>query len=107
MPLAARSQELRLILAGVAFLLACVGWSLVAPRVSPLAKAAEAVRAGRTTSIELDDELTVDDLSHLSDLTSLKELSLPGARVTDAGLAHIANLTNLTALNIAAERLTD
>jgi hypothetical protein len=102
------TPEFRFTVAGLAVLLAAVVWSLLAPRVSALSDAIEAVRAGRTDKIEIDAATVGDeDLALISDLNGLRVLALPNGRFTDAGIKHLAGLTRLTALNLPAVGLTD
>ena len=42
-----------------------------------------------------------DDMIHLKELTSLKELSLCDAQITDAGMKHLRQLTNLVVLDLS------
>lgn len=56
-------------------------------------------------------EFTDDGLSHLKNLTSIKDLSIGGffgnPKITDVGLAHLENLKNLERLDLAGVALTD
>jgi hypothetical protein len=48
-----------------------------------------------------------DWLSHLSELTELRDLDLFGRSISDSGMGHLAGLTNLTKLNLSATQITD
>jgi hypothetical protein len=68
-----RPPRINFTIGGAIFLVVAVTWSIFAPRVSPLASAAEAVRTGRTDRIELDDDsIGDDDLALLGELSGLK-----------------------------------
>jgi len=51
--------------------------------------------------------VTDDDLSRLTQPSSLRELSLATTDVTDAGLRHLADCRQLVWLDLAATRITD
>jgi hypothetical protein len=52
-------------------------------------------------------QVTDNDLSHLSDLTELRELDLWAADVSDAGIAALMPLINLQRLQLSQTKITD
>ena len=63
----------------------------------------------RIESLYLADPLTVDDawLRSLGKLTSLIDLGVMGAKITDSGLAPLGALTRLDRLEIGSPQITD
>ncbi|MEX0613622.1 MAG: hypothetical protein WD229_16005 [Pirellulales bacterium] len=59
------------------------------------------------TNATLAFSATDATVAHLSGLTSLKELSLYGTRVTDPGLAHLSGLTSLQWLSLDRTQVGD
>ncbi len=51
-------------------------------------------------------DVTDAGLEHLSDLKSLRELSLSGTHVTGCGLVHLSRLDALEVLNLNATKVT-
>src|SRR5688572_7606629 len=73
-----------------------------------LAAQAEAVRAGTSEAIVLEETLVTDgDLASLRDLAGLKELILRNTRLSDAAAESLAHLVNLKTLNLQSTELTN
>jgi Leucine-rich repeat (LRR) protein len=53
------------------------------------------------------DDVTDEDLQALRGWIELREVTIRGVRVTDAGLAHVSQLTSLCILSLASPHLTD
>jgi len=53
------------------------------------------------------DSVTDDDLRHVKEMTTLRELHLEGTQVTDKGLRQLSGLTALRELYLAGTHITD
>lgn len=102
----------RPILVAAVVLVGLIVWSVVAPRPKApppkrLVAQVEAVRAGRSTEIELYGESVIDEhLALVADLTSLTKLAIVDGRITAAGVAHLVTLEQLEVLVLTNDGLT-
>ena len=82
---------------------------VAAPSEPTFAEQADAVRAGRSEQIRVDQALVTDEqLVELDGLEDkLRRLNLSKTTITDEGLARIAGLRRLEQLRLASSAITD
>ena len=86
------------------------GATAAAPVAEPdVAQQAEAVRAGQSDQIRLDETLVSDgDLTHLAGLEDkLRRINLSRTTISDAGLTELAKFKHLEQLRLASPQITD